>query len=302
MVMRWLRATGYALAHGFIELRAARRAHLWAALGCALLLGLLGLARLGADNLDQLAARWDAGVQMVVYLEPQVGEARARDIAAGLERMAAVRGVHFVSAGEAGARLREAMGPHAGVIDQLPPGALPVSLEVTLQEGLGDVAAVHPIVSRLRQMPGVEDVEFLGDWVDGVTSLVGGLRTVATGSFVLLALLCAGAIVLAIRIHAARTAEQGEVLSLLGARPLFTMAPLVAGGLALGLGATLLALGGLALLHLAAAPLVERVLAAAAAPVTLEFLSPRALLELVALGACAGLVAGVIAGRGLQRA
>src|SRR5687767_12158473 len=133
------------------------------AIGVSLLL--VGLVGLAAANVSRLIARWDRGVSMIVYLEDDVTPERARAIGEILAQVHAIERVDYIPSDMAHRRLQETLGARHELLDGVEVGFLPASLEVKLAGGVRGVAAASPVIERLRRTAGVEEVEFLGDWV-----------------------------------------------------------------------------------------------------------------------------------------
>jgi cell division transport system permease protein len=176
-------------------------------------------------------------------------------------------------------------------------GALPASIEVTLHDGIREVAAIHPVVERLRAIAGVEEVEVVDDWVAQVTGLVHAARTLGA----LLALLAAAAsvwvIAAAVRLGMAARAGEAEVLRLVGASPSFVRGPLLVEGALQGAAGAALAALLLWTLFAAGASRLESALSPVAGEVTLVFLSAGHVAALVAAGGLLGLIGGATGAR-----
>jgi cell division transport system permease protein len=258
------------------------------AIGVSLLL--VGLVALAAANVARLTARWDDGVQMVVYLEEGVTPERARAIGRVLRWVHAIERVDYVPPDEAHRRLGDALGARRDLLEGVETGFLPGSLEVRLADGVRGVAAASPVIARLQRTPGVEEVEFLGDWVDRLSALLAALR----GAAIVLGLLVGGACVYVIGgtiklgLHARK--DELEVLRLVGATDRFIRLPLVVEGALQGLVGAGVALGLLYTIYRLGAPALERTLSAAVGGLELTFFSAS-----LAAGALAGgLLLGVV--------
>lgn len=258
------------------------------AIGVSLLL--VGVVFLAAQNVARLTSGWGRGVQMVIYLEDGAGPERARAIARVLEGVDAVEKVDYVPPDAAFARLRDGLGERRDLLDGVEAGYLPASLEVTLRSGVRDVAAVSPLVDRLRRTAGVEEVEFLGDWVDRLAALLRSLRFTAAALALLVAIACVYVVAGTIKLGVYTRKDELEVLKLVGATDRFVKGPLVVEGAlqgALGAGAAVGLLWGLFRLG---GPALERMLQGAVGELHLRFLP----LEQVGLVVAAGALLGVV--------
>ncbi len=294
-VLESLRATTMGLARA---LRGAARRPLvtvlaTGAVGVSLLL--VGLVVLAAQNVAQLTRPWGQGVQMVVYLGDKTTPERARAIADVLRGVEAIERVDYVPPDAALARLEESLGDRRDLLQGVEVGYLPASLEVTLADGVREVAEASPLVAKLRATAGVEEVEFLGDWVDKVTSLIRTLRLAALALAIVVALACVYVVAGTIKLGMYARKDEIEVLKLVGATDRFVKGPLVVEGAlqgALGAGVALL------LLYVAfrlGAPALEAALGGAVGPLHLSFLPGAHAALVIAAGATLGIVGSWVA-------
>jgi cell division transport system permease protein len=257
------------------------------AIGVSLLI--VGVVGLAAANVARLTARWDRGVQMVVYLEDDVTPERARAIGEVLAGVAAIERVDYVPADMAYRRLQASLGARAALLDGVETGFLPASLEVELAGGVRGVAAASPVIDRLRRTPGVEEVEFLGDWVDRLAALLRALRAAAIALGLLVAGACVYVIAGTIKLGMYARKDELEVLRLVGATDGFIRLPLVVEGALHGTVGAGVAVGLLYAVYRLGAPPLERMLSGAVGGLELTFLAP----PLVGAALGAGLLLGV---------
>jgi cell division transport system permease protein len=263
------------------------------AVGVSLLL--VGLVVLAAQNVARLTQPWGQGVQMVVYLSDEATPERARAIAEILRSVEAISRVDYVPPDAALARLEQSLGERRDLLQGVEVGYLPASLEVTLAAGVRDVAEASPLVARLRATPGVEEVEFLGDWVEKVTSVIRTLRLAAAALALVVALACVYVVAGTIKLGMYARKDEIEVLKLVGATDRFVKGPLVVeGALQGGLGAAV-ALGHLIAAVRFGAPALEQALAGAVGPLSLSFLPATHVALVIAAGAALGVLGSWVA-------
>lgn len=297
---RALAALGFALRRGALRARRRIGATAWAALAAFAALFALGAARSIDRDVAALTAAWPHAVDMVVYLDPDVDQARAAAIAAALGRLPAVERVEVVPPAAALAHLRESLGPHAELVDQVEPGLLPASLEVALAPGVADVAVGHPVIERLRRTPGVEDVEFLGDFTGRTDAVIGSLRRAGAGAVAIAALLAAVMVAAAVRLAVAGRRRDGRLLELIGAGPTHIGGPAVVHGALAGLIGGGLATLALALVHARLSGPLASALGAAAASAAPAGLPVGELAALPFAGLAIGALGGLLAARGAR--
>jgi cell division transport system permease protein len=293
--VRRLRAIRYGLARALAS--AARRPLVsvlaTGAIGVSLVL--LGVVVLAAANVARLSGSWGRGVQMVVYLAEGTTPERARDVAGALSGVAAVERVDYVPPDEALSRLKGSLGDRQDLLDGVEVGFLPASLEVTLAPGARSVAAASPLVDKLRRSAGVEEVDFLGDWVDRLTSLLRTLRLLAAGLALLVACACVYVVAGTIKLGMYARRDELEVLKLVGATDAFVKAPLLIEGALQGALGAGVAVGLLYTLYRLGAPVLERMLAGAVGKLELSFLPAPWSLAAVGGGALLGLIGSWLA-------
>lgn len=290
-----LRAVRYGIARAFGG--AARRplVSFLATGAIAVSLLLVGVVFLAQQNVAQLTGGWGGGVQMVVYLHDDVTAERAAQIGGILRAVDAVEKVDYIPPDVAYARLRDSLGDRKDLLDGVELGYLPSSLEVTLAGGVRDVAGLSPLADRLRRTAGVEEVEFLSDWVDRLTALYGSLRLAALALAFLVGAACIYVIAGTIKLGVYARKDELEVLKLVGATDSFVKAPLVLEGALQGAFGAAAAVGLLYALFRLGAPALEGMLAGAIGGVSLTFLPLEHAGLCVAMGAALGVVGSWVA-------
>ncbi len=258
---------------------------------------LVGLTQLARVNLDAATARWGAGVHMVVYLDDGIDAERTQRIRTALDQLPAVAHTEVVPPERALERLRDSLGEQDDLVADVEPGLFPASIEVSLRDGVQDVAAAAPVIERLEKTHGVAQVEFLGGWVDRMVELRAALDRAA---WILLLIVGAlGALIAATALRLAGPARPDEeaALLLLGARRGSIALPRLLEGViegALGAG---IAVGALWILWRTLGPRVGAALGAAFGGDAPAFLAGADIALLAAAGACIGLVGSAAARR-----
>ena len=294
MILR-LRAFVYGLRRALRGARSRPLTTLFSTGAIAVSLVLVGVLVLAHQNIERLSAKWGRGVQMIVYLADDVTPERARAIGQVLRGVSAIERVDYVPPDEAQRRLKEALGARQSLLDGVEAGFLPASLEVSLKGGVRDVAAQSPVIERLRATPGVDEVAFLGDWVERLASLLSLLRAAALALALLIAGACVYIIGGTIKLGMYARKDELDILRLVGATEGFIKLPLIVEGALQGVVGAAAALGGLALLYRLAAPTLERTLQSAVGEVELAFLPPAVLALALGVGLALGVVGSIVA-------
>jgi cell division transport system permease protein len=251
---------------------------------------LLALVYLGFTNVDAVSQNWGQGVEMVVYLEDGVSPERVEEISGALQGIEAVTEVQYVSSSAARSRLMDSMGKHRDVLEGIEDEMLPASLEVSLGAGVRDVITAHPIIEKLRRADGVEEVDFLGQWVGKLTSMVWGLKAASAFLLLLVALACVYVVSTTIRLRVEKDSGRSSLLKLMGASDAYLRGPVLVEGSLLGFLGASLALLGLWVLFRTSAPGIEAVLSNTFGSTTLSFLGTLDLVIMVIGAAALGFV------------
>lgn len=252
-------------------------------------------------NVQNVARDISREIQIVIYLDQAPVESQLSNWLTALRAEREVEKVVYISASEALSRFRQRLGSDAGLVDGVEVGVLPASLEITLREEFRKHSAILPLVERIKSFTGLRDVRYGSDWIDKFEAVLSLLRTVglAVGAFLLSATLFIVSNTIRLTLFSRR--DEIEIMSLVGATPLFIQLPFliegivqggVGGGLALAIGFGMYQFGmqqGLS--DLLAAVGVEQVI----------FLPWGGQLLLVATGIALGLVGSLLALRRLGR-
>jgi cell division transport system permease protein len=259
----------------------------------AIAMGLLlvGLAVLGALNVDVLTRNWGRGVQAIVYLKPEAHAERVRSLVLLLQGRPEVLAVRHVTSAEAYHRLEQSLGGRKALLAGVERDFLPASLEVSLSGHQPD--QVRPLLALLGASPLVEEVDHIGAWAERLNSLVVLLRLAGLGIALIVALACLYVIGSTIRLGVFARREEIEILKLVGATDRFVRVPFLIEGTLQGIVGATAAGGLLYLVFRLAAPRVEGAMAAALSHAHLGFLSPPQL----ALGLTVGALLGYLGSR-----
>lgn len=293
-MMRHLRVFGYAFLRACASLH---RRPLIAALTVGVMtvaLVLVGVAHMAERNVRSLSEQWGSGVQMIVYLDEGIRPERAEALSEALLALPAVESSTYVPPEQAMQHLQASLGQHDELLEGIEASFLPASLEVRLMEGVRDLVSAHPVIERLEATEGVEEVEFLGNWVDDFTALIGQLQRAGLWLVMIAGLVSVFTVVATMRLSAAARTSEQRVLQLMGAGSILRRGPNLIEGALLGV---LGALAAIALLWLGfdrGAPLVASALSSSLGEIQLSFLGPRDLFQLAFFGLSLGAAGGLV--------
>lgn len=255
---------------------------------------LVGVAHMAERNVRTLSERWGAGVQMIVYLDEGTSTEHAKKISSALVELPAVESVNYVPPERAMEHLRLSLGQHDELLEGIEASFLPASLEVQLMEGVRDLVSAHPVMERLEATPGVEDVEFLGNWVDDFTALIGRVQRAGFYLVLFASLIGVFTVVATMRLSADSRASELRVLSIMGAPGVLRRGPTLIEGALLGLLGAASATLMLYLLFVTGAPLIASALSSSFGAINLSFLATKDILQLGLFGVSLGVVGGML--------
>jgi len=240
------------------------------------------------SNLQSMGKRVGDHLQIVAYLDKGFPEDDLPSLAERLGRMDGVESVAYCSPDQALASLKESLGGSSGVLDTLTENPLPASFDVRLKSPFQDLAAIRELAARLQKEPGVQQVEFGGDWIERFFDFVRVLRWL--GGSLGLMLLAATVIVISSTLSLGFYArkEEIEILRLVGASESYVKLPFFWEALLQGTGGAALALLILWGLYHVFRLKVSGAWSLFAGWVRFEFLSPGAVIGIVLLGALVG--------------
>ncbi len=239
---------------------------------------------------QRLLAAWGGEVQISAYLDPSADLSAAR---AAAQDVAQGRTVEAVTSEEALRRFRASLGPQAHLLEGVPSDVLPPSIEVRAP-GLR-VDEVRALAARLQAIPGVQEVDYGGAWLEPLQRFVQRLRWVGVVLFIALA---SGAAVLVsntLRLGVFARRDEIEIMRLVGATDRFVEAPFLIEGLLQGLLGGVLAGLTLLLAAVVALPRLSAALGGAMALGRVDVLPATRLLWLMGAGAALGLFASALA-------
>jgi cell division transport system permease protein len=177
--------------------------------------------------------RWAHAGRASIYLKDNASQADIDAFKAALDRVPGVTHVRYVSSGQARAEFGGQEVTTHPELAALPVEAFPASVEVDVNPEIGD-SELAAIVTKIKQLPMVDDVETYQKWTDKLARLVRG----GVGAALVLAIVVFGAVLAVvgstIRLALQRRSTEVEVLRLVGATDSFVKGPFVLEGSAQG--------------------------------------------------------------------
>jgi len=246
---------------------------------------LIVISVLTVTSLNRAVTDWTRGFGIVVYLEDTVSSVSAQSLKARIEREPSVERVHFVTRDHAMDALKRVVG--ASLLEGLEENPLPNSLEIALRSDRLDPRAVQVLSGRLRDLPGVQEVQYGKKWLDAIAKAAQQFTLFGTVIGVALTVGILFILSNTIKIVFYRRATEIEILKLLGATRWFIRTPFLMEGTLVGLLAGILA-------ALASYGAVGWLTAGRGLPLTLPASPEAGTLVIIAFGSLLGLAGSFV--------
>ncbi len=186
-------------------------------------------------NMDSVLQRWAKNFGLVVYLNEKINREEETALKIAFLKDTDILEVKYISKEHALELLRETLGADAMILEGVKESPLPSSFEVKLKGNVLEPTLVKKKAQKIRQMRGVEEVQYGEKWLSSLYTLS---ETMKIG-----ALIIGCAIFIAItfitfstiKIFFYRRKDEIETLKLLGATRAFIRLPFLIEGLVIGI-------------------------------------------------------------------
>jgi cell division transport system permease protein len=279
----------------FLGLRASSGPATVATATIAVTLLLVGAFALLVSNMERLLLRFGEEIRVSAYLEDGLTPEATRALIEQVRAAPGVESVSLVSKEEALRRFREGAFGRPSLLDGLDENPLPASLEIGLVPERRTAEGLAVLAGAIRDLPGIAELGYGREWVEGYARAVGLIRGIAAGLGVVLALATLLIVSNTIRLALYARRDEIAILRLVGASRLFVAVPFLIEGLLQGLAGGLLALGLLFAFFRMLLPALVGGLELLLGYVTPAFLSMEGALLLVAAGALLGVLGSAAA-------
>jgi cell division transport system permease protein len=241
--MRWVTQLRSFGRNAWSGLRATPLASGVAAATIGLCLVLVGAFGLLVGNMERLLDSFGREIRVTAYLEADLPAERQAELVEQLLTKPAVEGVQLVSPDQALDRFRDSRFGRAALLEGLDENPLPASLEIALVPAQRNAAGLEALAGSVAGLPGIAELGYGHEWVEGYSKAVGLIRTVgiAIGGVLVLATLLI--VANTIRLSVLARLDEIEILRLVGAGRVSVAVPFLLEGLVQGLAGGLLALG-----------------------------------------------------------
>jgi cell division transport system permease protein len=210
----------------------------------AVSLFLVGASLMLRQGVENATARWQGGIEFVVFLNPDASQAQIDSVGTDLKESPEVERVTFIDQQGAYEEFKQLFADSPEMVDSVTPEILPPSYRVVPVNKEIDV--VQALGQQFEGKPGVRDVVYASETIRLVQDLSDRLTV---GIFIVAAFLlgAAGLLILnTIRMAMYARRREIEVMKLVGATNWFIRVPFMVEGLVQGVIGALLAVLSLA--------------------------------------------------------
>jgi len=198
-----------------------------------------------AFNLTNVLKIWEDKIEIIAYLKQGIGSSEVEPLLKRTRFLEGVEVVRYVSPDDAMDFMASKLGRQKNLLEGIQPVSLPASFEIQLKKDFRNSTKIKEVVTRLREIPQFEEIQYGQEWVETFSVLVRALRLTQwiLGGLLLIGVIFITSNTLQLTILSRR--EEIEVMHWVGAKPSFIRAPVYLEGLLQGLIG-----GGLAILFL----------------------------------------------------
>lgn len=209
-------------------------------------------------NIDSFMQRWSSSFGLVVYLDEEISNEKTQGLEAYFQQDNYISNIKYVSNVEALDEVRASLGENAVILDNLNDNPLPSTFELQLVNGLLDPGLVKQKADVIRQLPGVNDVQYGEKWLASLNTISNTMKMVAIYFACAIFISTVFTTYNTIKIFFYRRKEELKTLKLLGATNTFARLPFLIEGLFVGItGGTISAIMVFALSSFTSTRLVD---------------------------------------------
>jgi cell division transport system permease protein len=210
-----------------------------AVLTVAVSLSLVGAALLLKQGVSTATTRWKGGVQLAVFMQPQVPADQAQAVGTKLASMQDVKRATFCDQSCSYKEFRTMFANQPDLVQSATAADLPPSYRIVAR----DANQVEQIGSTLKPFAGVRNVVYAKQSVDTLLRVTGIAQAVIFSVAVILLVAAAVLILNAIRMAIFARRREVAVMKLVGATNWFIRVPYMLEGVVQGLGGAVVAAG-----------------------------------------------------------
>jgi cell division transport system permease protein len=200
-------------------------------------------------NLNRLLVHWEGKIHVISYVRDGLSPHEVENLERHIHELMEVRSVKYVSKSDAGLLYKRFFGNQKGILEGLDLDILPASFEIRLKKEFYQGQGVKGFVKKLSQIKGITDIQYGGEWISRLSTIVHLLRwgQWIVGGILFLAISFIISNTIKLSIYARK--EEIEIMRLVGATEGNIKIPFLIEGLFQGASGAILSLGLLFLLY-----------------------------------------------------
>jgi len=213
---------------------ASKRTSFVAVAMIAISLFVLGCFLLLSENLQRAVERWQGHSRVTVYLNAEISPDQQRAVDAFLASHKELAARRLVTKQEALARFKSYFTNLAEVAGNLEENPFPPSYEIELQPGIAQSRGFEALMTDVRKLAGVDQVQFDWEWTRRLRRIIEMLNIIGIAAGGVLAMAAAFTIANVIRLTMMLYHEEIEIMRLVGATERMIRGPFLIEGLLQG--------------------------------------------------------------------
>lgn len=188
-----------------------------------------------SNNFQHIAKQIQKNLAIVAFLEKDISEEKINSIRIRLENSPYIEEVLYINSEQAKENFKKKFPELNDIVDNLELNPFPSSFEAVAKKNALSYDETIDFVNEIKNMPGVEDVQFNKDWLERVQAF--SRLSKAVGFFLGGILVLASFFIISnvIKLNVLARKTEIEILRLTGATNLFIRTPFLIEGIILGL-------------------------------------------------------------------
>lgn len=239
-------------------------------------------------NLNRLLVHWEGKIHVISYLRDGLSPHEVENLERDIHELMEVSSIKYVSKSDARLLYERFFGNQKGILEGLDLNILPASFEIRLKKEFYRGQGVKGFVKKLSRIKEITDIQYGGEWIGRLSTIVHLLRwgQLIVGGILFLAISFIISNTIKLSIYARK--EEIEIMRLVGATEGNIKIPFLIEGLFQGVSGAILSLGLLFLLYqsflLKSGPFIK----ASLGPIEFSFLPWSSIGEVISVGAFLG--------------
>ena len=186
-------------------------------------------------NIDSFMQRWSSSFGLVVYLDEEIDNDKIQELDTYFKQDAELSHIKYVSNIEALDKVKISLGSNAVILDDFNENPLPSTFELQFGNGIIDPQLVRKKADAIKQLTGVNDVQYGEKWLASLNTISDTMKMVAIFFACAIFISTIFTTYNTIKIFFYRREEELKTLKLLGATNTFARMPFLLEGSFVGL-------------------------------------------------------------------